>query len=132
MNSDITILYVEDDLTNQVVIKAMLASFGYKKILVAGNSNQALTILKNPDVDIDVILMDLGLPDMDGIELTSQIRHSDFNAKNAVIIALTGSTEIKFKDKCFTTGMNAFLEKPVDKAILKSTLNKLIAERTTA
>lgn len=119
------VLFVEDDEINQVIIKGILGAIGYKDVQMANNAAQALSILENPDSNIDVILMDIGLPDMDGIALTEKIRHSDLAAKNVPIIAVTGNNPEKAKEKSIAAGMNAFLTKPINQALLEKTLKEI-------
>ncbi len=122
------VLFVEDDEINQTIVKGILGSIGYKDVQTANNAAQALSILENPNSKIDVILMDLGLPDMDGVALTEKIRHSHLAAKDVPIIAVTGNSQEKAREKSLNAGMNAFLTKPVNQALLEKTLTELMKD----
>jgi two-component system sensor histidine kinase/response regulator len=126
------ILFVEDDDINLTVVKALLSSIGYKNIQLAKCAKQALELLSKPETKIDLILMDLGLPDLSGIELTKQIRQSNLPSKNIPIVALTGNSEEKAKRESLAAGMNGFLTKPVEPKILQSTLKDLLGTETTS
>jgi CheY-like chemotaxis protein len=113
-----TILYVEDNEINQLVIKKMLNALGYMQVLIAADANAAIKLLEDPATQPDLILMDLGLPDMNGIALVKKIRQSKLKAKNVPIVALTANEEVIAKAKSFVAGVNDFLVKPVDQAEL--------------
>lgn len=123
----VKILYVEDDSLNQAVIKAMLASLGHKEVIIAENGDQALSVIENPNSEVDIVLMDLGLPDMGGIELTEKIRQGTSKLKNVPIVALTGNDLASSREKCVAAGMSGFLGKPFDKEHLRVTLEKLLS-----
>jgi CheY-like chemotaxis protein len=122
-----TILYVEDNELNQLVIRKMLNALGYEQVLIAGDANAALALLEDPATQPDLILMDLGLPGMDGIALAQTIRHSQLQAKNVPIIAVTGNEEVEAKVKSFAAGMNDFLVKPVEKVQLGLKLERFFS-----
>ncbi len=122
------VLFVEDDEINQTIVKGILGSIGYKDVQTANNAAEALSILENPNSKIDVILMDLGLPDMDGIALTEKIRHSNLAIKDVPIIAVTGNSQEKAKENSLKAGMNAFLTKPVNQILLEKTLAELLKD----
>lgn len=126
---NIHILCVEDDEFNQTIVKMILQKLGYKKISIAGDSIEATALLEKPDTDINVILMDLGLPapGVNGIELTKKIRQSNWNVKNVPIIALTGNDAAVAKEDSLAAGMNDFLTKPVDVERLRIILENLLS-----
>ena len=128
-NTEIQILYVEDDLLNQMVLKATLKALGYENVLIAGDAKQAFEILENPNIKLNIILMDIGLPEMNGIELTEKIRHSDLTAKNIPIIAVTGNEALNAKELCLEAGMNDFLMKPVEAKLLKTTIETILLKK---
>ena len=123
--NNIAILYVEDDELNQTIIAALLKTLGYINIKLANSAAEAINILEKEKMDI--ILMDLGLPDISGIELTKKIRDSEFAGKNASIIAVTGNSEEKAKNACLAAGMNGFLSKPVDKEKLQFAIENCLS-----
>jgi len=128
-NTEIQILYVEDDLLNQMVLKSTLKALGYENVLIAGDAKQAFEILENPNIELDFILMDIGLPEMNGIELTEKIRHSDLPAKEIPIVAVTGNEASNAKELCLAAGMNDFLMKPVEAKLLKTTIETILLSK---
>ncbi len=78
----------------------------------------------------DLIFMDLGLPDMDGIEVTETIRalESAEQKSPTPVVALTAHTAEAYRDRCTAVGINDFLEKPLTVETAKAVLNKLLQE----
>jgi two-component system sensor histidine kinase/response regulator len=128
----LNILFVEDDDINQTVVKALLNSIGYKNIQLANCAQQALDLLGKPETKIDLILMDLGLPDLSGIELTKKIRQSGLPLKNIPIVAVTSNCEEKAKRESLAAGMNGFLTKPVEPKVLQSILKDLLGSEANS
>lgn len=108
----ITLLLVEDNVLNQKLIFLTLSKYGFQ-IDVANHGKEALNRLEKKDYDI--ILMDLMMPVMDGLEATRQIREMEKNSdKRNVIIGLTANTYDADRDKCLQTGMDEYMVKPFD------------------
>ena len=106
------ILLIEDNLLNQKVVIFNLKKLNYD-ITPVTNGKDALKNIENSTFDL--ILMDLMLPEMNGFEITIEIRK--FEQKNNVanpvpIIALTANTYDNDREKCFEVGMNDYLSKP--------------------
>jgi CheY-like chemotaxis protein len=110
------ILVVEDNLLNQKVARLFLEDMGYK-VDIAANGKQALEMFNQ---DYDAVLMDIGLPDMDGYEISIEIRKID---KTVPIIAYTASGD---ESKCLEAGMNEFTAKPIMFDELKAVLAKYL------
>ena len=108
----ISLLLVEDNVLNQKLIFLTLSKYGFR-IDVANNGQEALERIENKNYDI--ILMDLMMPVMDGLEATRQIRNmeKDGNTKN-IIIGLTANTYDADRDKCIRQGMDEYMAKPFD------------------
>lgn len=103
------ILLAEDNHINQKVTLRMLDRLGYRADVVA-NGLEVLAALKH--VDYDIILMDLMMPEMDGIEATRKIRSlPEYN--QLFIIALTANALPEDRERCLAAGMNDYLSKPV-------------------
>lgn len=116
------VLIVEDDKINLRLIQALLRRLGYEP-LVAHNGQEALSVYAT--APIDCILMDLQMPEMDGIEATRMIREiEDGTDHKAYIFALTANTVPTDKQKCFDAGMNEYLNKPVRMNALAALLIK--------
>ncbi len=118
------ILLVEDNLMNQKVVMFNLKKLNCE-ITAISNGKKALETFKNNKYDI--VLMDIMLPEMNGYEITIEIRK--FEKLNEVtnpviIIALTANTYEKDKEKCLSIGMNDYLSKPFSAQQLISAIEK--------
>lgn len=108
----ITLLLVEDNVLNQKLIFLTLSKYGFQ-IDVANNGKEAVNRLEKKDYDI--ILMDLMMPVMDGLEATRQIREMEQDSgKSNVIVGLTANTYDADRDKCLQNGMDEYMVKPFD------------------
>ncbi|MBF0196026.1 MAG: response regulator [Magnetococcales bacterium] len=119
-----SILLVEDELVSQAIVEALLIDEGYK-VVVASNGKEALE--KISENQIDVILMDLRMPEMDGLETTRRIRASS-NTKIAKvkIVAFTGDVMKETVTQCMAAGMDGVIAKPIDIQEINQTLCKLL------
>jgi len=114
------ILLVENEVANQKVAKAMLKRLGLT-IDIAGTGEEA--IIKSAMFGYDVILMDLGLPDIDGIHVTWLIKaRQKMEGGDTPIIALTACVTEEDRNNCFDAGMCDFIAKPVSLHELQKTL----------
>ncbi len=120
-----SILVAEDNELNGEIIIELLHSVGFEAKL-AENGKKALQMFSESEPEtFGVILMDLLMPEMDGFETAKAIRELDRpDAKTVRIIACTANSLSENKDKALASGMNDFLEKPVDIAELLKILNK--------
>lgn len=114
------ILVVDDNLINLKLARVLLSLEGYQ-VQTAGDANEALKILKN--FRPDLILMDIQLPGMNGLELTSKIK-ADASLKHIEIIALTAYAMKGDEEKALAAGCNGYIAKPIN----TQTLPKIIAE----
>ena len=105
------ILLVDDDMRNVFALSKVLKERGME-IIKAENGRNALEML-NAHVDIDLILMDIMMPEMDGYEAMRQIRLQK-KYKSLPIIALTAKAMNDDKQKCIDAGANDYIAKPVD------------------
>jgi len=113
------ILIVEDDLSSRLYLNKILEKTGVM-LLNAGDGKEAIDIaLSNPDIDI--ILMDIQLPVMDGYTSTRKIR--EFR-ENIIIIAQTANGLLGEKEKIIDSGFNDYIIKPI---LSQNLIEKLIA-----
>jgi PAS domain S-box-containing protein len=105
------VLLVEDSLLNQSVMAAMLRSAGHQVDLADCG---AKGIEAASEKDYDIILMDVSMPDMSGMEATAIIRQLGGVAANVPIIAITAHAFAGYKKKCLAAGMNAYATKPIN------------------
>lgn len=117
------ILLVEDDRINQIVIEKMLTSEGYQVDLAI---NGVEAVKKAMSLFYDVILMDIQMPLLDGINATTQIRNNRGINQKIPIIALTAFALKGDAEKFLGAGMDAYLSKPVDRQQLIKTIRSLM------
>lgn len=108
--SRLKVLVVDDNSTNHVVVTSLIESL-VAEVHLASNGQEAIDVLKTKD--IDVVLMDIHMPVMDGIEATLSIRASTEPWSEVLIIALTADPEYQQKRLCKNIGMDDALAKPV-------------------
>jgi len=127
-NKDLCILIVEDNLTNQRVIKMMLKRLGYRSDLAINGIEACEQVEKK---DYDLIFMDVQMDAMDGLTATRKIREFESSAQRlpAMIIALTANAFAEDREACKAAGMNDFLPKPITLDCLKEVIE---AAATTA
>ncbi|MBE8398655.1 response regulator [Leptospira borgpetersenii] len=105
------IMLVDDDMRNVFALSKILSEKGME-VLKAENGNDALELLSKSE-NVDMILMDVMMPEMDGYEATRRIR-SNLKYKDTVIIALTAKAMNDDRQKCIDAGANDYISKPVD------------------
>jgi len=128
---NLRILLVEDTFFNQMLAIELLKSrIPGVKIEVAENGQVALEKIES-DVAFDLVLMDLKMPVMDGLEATRRIRAQPKWSK-LPIIALTANAVQSELDKCSEVGMDAYVTKPIDTEELFATMMKVVSFHATA
>jgi len=128
--SSIRILIVEDNKVNQLLVKNMLKKFGFTKFDCAENGRTALEILKKNTYHL--ILMDIQMPEMDGYEITTEIRKNFASPVcNTPIIALTADASEKEKMRARESGMNDYVVKPYTPEELYTTMSRYIGNAMT-
>jgi CheY-like chemotaxis protein len=120
------ILLAEDNLVNQKLAVRILNKLGYENIEVAQNGLEATEKLKARFYE--VVLMDMQMPEMDGLEATKVIRQQ--NSRQPIIIAMTANAMPGDREQCLEVGMNEYLTKPIKLEALMSALeNASLASR---
>jgi signal transduction histidine kinase/CheY-like chemotaxis protein len=104
------ILLAEDNVVNQRVAMTMLGKMGHR-ITLATNGLEALEQWRHSDFDL--ILMDVQMPEMTGLEATTQIRREEAIGVHVTIVAMTASAMSEDRDRCLAAGMDDFISKPV-------------------
>lgn len=108
---NLNILVAEDDLVNQKVIKGILGRYNWKTTIVS-NGKEVLEYLRHNSIDI--ILMDIYMPEMDGFEVAKIIREEEMITGNYTpIIALTAAAMKEDRERCLAIGMNGYISKPI-------------------
>lgn len=118
-SASLRILLAEDNLVNQKVTLLMLRKIGYKAD-VAMNGLEAIKSLEIKHYD--VILMDIQMPEMDGLEAARSIRRSFPAERQPKIIAITAYAMDGDRERCIEAGMDDYLSKPVNIEALKGAL----------
>lgn len=127
--SRLNVLVAEDNDTNRMVIKALFEHV-FGTLHFAENGKKAIDILETCQVDI--VLMDIHMPVMDGIEATLAIRSSNAPYRNVPIIALTADPEYQQKRVCMNIGMDGAHAKPVNREeLIEGCISVLEARRVS-
>jgi CheY-like chemotaxis protein len=116
----IRVLVAEDNVVNQQVVRGLLKKKSMQVTLV-NNGLEAVAAVNNSQNQFDIILMDLEMPELDGIEATQAIR-SGTRAPKVPIIALTAQALRGDRERCLAAGMNAYLSKPINPELLYKTI----------
>jgi CheY-like chemotaxis protein len=123
------ILLVEDNKTNQLVAIAMLSTKGYV-IDVAVDGHQAVEAVKARDYD--VVLMDIQMPKMNGVDATRAIRALGGGKGSVPIIAVTANAMRGDRESYLAAGMDDYLSKPIDSATLFVTVDRWVSRKRSA
>lgn len=127
LRGNYTILVAEDFEMNMVLIKTLLKNLVPNALILEAKTGEEVLGLLSKSTP-DLILMDVHMPIMDGLEATKRIRQiKQENTSKLAIVALTAGALVEEKDKCMEAGMNDFLTKPLDPTLLKQTLIKFLA-----
>ncbi|MFT6693819.1 MAG: signal transduction histidine kinase/CheY-like chemotaxis protein [Neolewinella sp.] len=121
----LNILVAEDDTVNQYLIRAILTKLGHSAV-IAKDGKVATELLQS--TDFDLILMDIRMPVMDGLEATANIRALDGPKSSIPIIALTADISAGNITEYTGVGMNAVCAKPIELPILLRSMNKCLGK----
>ena len=113
------ILLAEDSYTNALVASSFLRAAG-ARVDIASNGLEVLSATANRQYDL--IVMDVSMPELDGIETSEILRRQDGWTKHVPIVALTANASNEDKAQCLKAGMNVFLTKPIERAKLLMTV----------
>jgi len=116
------LLVAEDNRINALVIRSFLEQAGHHVVLVE-NGADALTMLSRGE--FDAVLMDMRMPQVDGLEATRRWRAQETAGRHIPIIALTANATVEDRERCLAAGMDDFLPKPVEQAQLLDLLARL-------
>jgi PAS domain S-box-containing protein len=117
------VLLAEDNATSRELIAAMLEQAGHQVVCV-GDGRQAVGVAAAGT--FDVILMDVQMPELDGLSATCAIRRGLHESSLVPIVALTASAFADEADRCLAAGMDAHIAKPIDWDMLFSTIDRLV------
>jgi CheY-like chemotaxis protein len=115
----LSILMAEDHPVNQQVMLGLLSHLGYRADLARNGQEVLDALARRP---YDVILMDVQMPEMDGLEATRRIRRDVADNRQPLIIAMTAHAMFGDRERCLEAGMDGYVSKPVQIADLESAL----------
>lgn len=115
------VLVAEDNRINQMVIQRILQRLGCQ-VDVVDKGTEAVQAVRAKHYDL--VLMDLLMPEVDGLEAARQIRRQPAPASAVPIVALTASASSEVKAQCLAAGMDGFLSKPIDPQALRQSLER--------
>ena len=115
---DKVVLVVEDDFSSQMLLKAILSKKG-SKVIVNEDGETAISLIQR-DHNIDMILMDIRLQGIDGLQTTEEIKKI---SPNTPIIAQTACAIIGDMEKCLSAGCSAYIAKPIETSALLETMD---------
>jgi two-component system, cell cycle response regulator DivK len=121
-----TILYVEDNPDNRILIRRVLESEGYA-VIEAINAAQALELLESNNINL--VLMDINMPDMDGYALTAKIKAIQKFSK-IPIVAVTANVMRGDREKSLEAGCDGYIQKPIDIDTLSQQIERFILRST--
>jgi CheY-like chemotaxis protein len=122
-----TILVVEDNLDNQLVALHLLQKRGYR-VVIANNGREALSAVERQRFEL--ILMDVQMPEMGGLEATAAIRLKERQgAKRIPIIALTANPVSESREICLAAGMDDYLNKPISRTRLFAAMDAQLKKK---
>lgn len=131
----LSILVAEDNEINALLMRSLLTKLGHR-VVIAVHGEAALEswlAASSAGTPYDLVLMDIQMPQLDGIEATKRIRAHEAatGGRHTPILALTANTLVEDRYACFEAGMNGFLIKPLDREKLDEALSGLAAARQT-
>lgn len=121
---DLNLLIVDDDEVSSDLLEAILEGM-VQKVTCTKFGKKAVEICRN-NPDINLVLMDIKMPDLNGYEATREIR--TFN-KDVLIIAQTAYALFGDKEKAMDAGCNDYISKPIDKTLLLEMINKHMGKK---
>jgi two-component system sensor histidine kinase RpfC len=123
-HKNLSILVAEDNKTNQIVISKILEREGHDSLIV-NNGQEALDVLENSRFDL--IIMDMQMPVMGGIEAAKLYKFSTSADERSPIVILTANATIEAINECRDAKIDAYLTKPIDREKLRETINNLVS-----
>jgi CheY-like chemotaxis protein len=126
--SQLTVLVAEDNIVNQLLVKKILESSGYS-VVIADNGHAACLSLQELE-EVDIILMDIQMPVMGGLEATKMIREREQSSgRHVPIIALTAHAMPGHREEYLSAGMDGYVTKPINRQALLETIQQLTLKR---
>jgi PAS domain S-box-containing protein len=132
----LSVLVAEDNEINALLMRSLLTRLGHQAVIATSGEEALESWLsaKSAGTPYDLVLMDIQMPGLDGIETTRRIRarEADTSSRPTPILALTANTLVEDRYACFEAGMDGFLIKPLDREKLADALAGLAAAKHVA
>lgn len=123
--SNAKILYIEDDFRNRLLVQRILVAYGYT-VVEAETGTDGIRLAQ--EVDPDLILMDINLPEMDGYEATARLKKID-KLSGVPIIAMTANVMKGDREKTLEAGCDGYIQKPIDVDQLPEQIEKFLSAK---
>lgn len=124
-DASLRILVAEDNAVNQRLATRLLEKHGHR-VTIAADGREAVETLERSNWEFDAVLMDVQMPEMDGLDATREIRKIESTgAKHIPIIALTAHAMKRDQERCLAAGMDRHLSKPIEKDLLLQVLQEI-------
>lgn len=118
---NVKVLLIEDDAVSRQIMQQFFEGSSVE-VLIASNAKEGLEIIKN--TPLDLLLLDVQLPDMNGYEISRRVRQGETSFSSLPIIATTAYALEGDREKCLASGMNDYIPKPVNFNLLTELINK--------
>jgi len=126
------LLLAEDNPINQKLARAVLEKMGHS-ITIVGDGQKALDALADDENGFDLILMDIQMPEMGGMEATAHIRkQEETTGQHIPIVAMTANAMAGDKEGCLAGGMDGYVSKPINRDLLAAEIQRMIDQFGTA
>ena len=123
------VLIVDDDIINMMLAKAMVSNV-LSNVEITEAVNGKIALEKAISNDFDIIFMDVQMPEMNGNDATKAIRiHEKTIGRHTIIIGVTAGVLKEDRERCFRSGMDEFMTKPIETLKLKETITKVLSDR---
>jgi two-component system, sensor histidine kinase len=124
------VLVAEDNAVNQVLAEALLSHLGHRSHIVANGLEAVAAVQAAPEGGFDLVLMDMQMPELDGLQATRRIRALPGGAARVPIVAMTANAREEDRQACLAAGMDDFVAKPIDFEVLGATLGRFAPRAT--
>jgi CheY-like chemotaxis protein len=127
----LAVLVAEDNDINALLARHLLSRLGHRPVMVAtgGDAVSAFVAAQAAGTPFDLVLMDIHMPGMDGIEAARRMRAAESGGKRTPIVALTADAFPESRDACLAAGIDGFVTKPLDRERLTAALARFAAAR---
>jgi signal transduction histidine kinase/CheY-like chemotaxis protein len=129
--SSLAVLVAEDNEINALLARHLMTRLGHRPVMATtgGEAVDAFLVALDTETPFDLVLIDLHMPGMDGIEAARRMRAAEPDDRRTPIIALTADADPEMRDACLAAGMDGFVTKPLDRDRLNAALTDLGSAR---